>query len=191
MTVAPFPDRQVPDAGEVFLDHCAWMVADMDAASAAFERLGFALTPYSEHGNRDPETGERRVQGSANRLAMLATGYIELLCEVPGTDTPVGRNIRDSLARYPGVHLLAFTVADAEAELPRLAEAGFEMQPTVHLRRDVEAADGSQAEVQFTVLRAAFGCTPALWLEQVSEGAKDRAEWVEPVVAVEEGEIKK
>ena len=36
------------------------------------------------------------------------------------------------------------------------------------------------------LLRAAFGCTPALWLEQVSEGAKDRAEWVEPVVAVEE-----
>ena len=35
------------------------------------------------------------------------------------------------------------------------------------------------------LLRAAFGCTPALWLEQVSEGAKDRAEWVEPVVAVE------
>jgi predicted outer membrane lipoprotein len=33
-------------------------------------------------------------------------------------------------------------------------------------------------------LCAAFGCTPELWLEQVSEGAKDRGEWVEPLVAV-------
>ena len=33
-------------------------------------------------------------------------------------------------------------------------------------------------------LRAAFKCTSELWLEQVSEGAKDRGEWVEPLVAV-------
>ena len=33
-------------------------------------------------------------------------------------------------------------------------------------------------------LRAAFSCTSELWLEQVSEGAKDRGEWVEPLVAV-------
>ena len=66
-----FPDRQTPTGDEVFFDHVAWMTADMDRASAAFERLGFVLTPYSEHGNRDPETGERQVQGSANRLAML------------------------------------------------------------------------------------------------------------------------
>jgi len=148
---------QVPGPGQVFLDHVAWMAADMAAASAVFEDLGFRLTPYSEHGNRDPETGERRVQGSANRLAMLETGYLEILTTVDGVDTPVSQNIHDSLARYAGVHLIAFTVADAEAERPRLGEAGFDLQPTVHLRRDVEAADGSDAEVAFSVLRAQFG----------------------------------
>ena len=33
-------------------------------------------------------------------------------------------------------------------------------------------------------LRAAFSCTSELWLEQVSEGAKCRGEWVEPLGSV-------
>ena len=51
----PLPGRQVPSADEVFFDHVAWLVHDMDAASEVFEKLGFKLTPYSVHGNRDPE----------------------------------------------------------------------------------------------------------------------------------------
>ena len=159
---------QVPRAGEVFLDHVAWMANDMTTASHAFERLGFLLTPYSEHANHDPVTGQRRVQGSANRLAMLETGYIEILTAVDGVDSPVSRNIQDSLARYAGVHLIAFTVNDAEAERPRLSDAGFQLQPTVRLRRDVEAADGGDAEVAFTVLRAAFGSIPEGRIQMLS-----------------------
>jgi catechol 2,3-dioxygenase-like lactoylglutathione lyase family enzyme len=152
--------RQLPEPGEIYLDHVGWMVPDMDAATRAFTRLGFALTPYSLHGNQDPETGRIVAQGSANRLAMLERGYLEILTPVAGADTAMARHLKDSIGRYVGVHLIAFAVADADAEAERLASAGFRLQATVNLRRTIEAADGSQAQVAFTVVRARFGSIP-------------------------------
>ena len=153
-------DQQLPSPGEIFLDHVAWMVPDMDAASAAFTRLGFPLTPYSVHGDRKPETGELAPTGSSNRLAMLPSGYLEILTAVDGVDTPLTRHLMDCIERHVGVHLVAFTVADAEAESERLKADTFEILPTVNLRRTIEAEDGSEAEVAFTVIRAAFGSIP-------------------------------
>lgn len=155
-----FHARQSPNGDEVFFDHVAWMVPDMDAASAVFEKLGFYLTDYSVHGNRDPDTGKRIPQGTANRLAMMQTGYIELLCTVDGVDAPVVDDFKARLQRYMGVHLLAFSYADAGTSYGRIEMDGFRLQPMVHLRRDVEAADGSDAEVQFSVIRAAFDEIP-------------------------------
>ncbi len=152
--------RQLPDRGEIYLDHVGWMVPDMDAATRAFTRLGFALTPYSLHGNQDPETGRMVQQGSANRLAMLERGYLEILTPVAGADTAMARHLKDSMGRYVGVHLIAFAVAEAEAAAGRLASAGFRLQPRVNLRRTIEAADGSQVQVAFTVVRARFGSIP-------------------------------
>ncbi len=153
-------DRQLPEAGDVFLDHVAWMVPDIEAAARAFTRLGFPLTPYSIHGDRDTETGAVIPQGSANRLVMLERGYLEILTPVADLDTIVTRDLYVSMERYVGVHLIAFTVTDAETEAKRLADAGFEIQPTVNLRRTVEAEDGSETEVAFTVVRAGFGSVP-------------------------------
>ena len=153
-------DRQLPAPGEIFLDHVAWMVPDMDAASAAFTRLGFPLTPYSVHGDRNTETGELVPTGSSNRLAMLPSGYLEILTAVEGVDTDLTRHLRSCVARHVGVHLVAFTVADAEAESERLKADGFEILPTVNLRRTIEAEDGSEVEVAFTVIRARFGSIP-------------------------------
>lgn len=149
--------RQLPDSGEIFFDHIGWMIPDMDEASKVFSRLGFILTPYSEHTNRHATTGEITAQGSANRLIMLETGYLELLTDVAGIDTPVSQNLHACLKRYIGVHLAAFSIADANTEADRLSAAGFELQPTVNLRRTIEAADGTQAEVAFSVIRPKFG----------------------------------
>ena len=126
----------------------------------AFSRLGFIVTPYSVHGDRDPKTGEIIPQGSANRLVMLETGYLEFLTVVDGTDTPVSRHLEDRMDKYIGVHLVAFTVADAEAEAQRIAEEGIDLQPTVNLRRSIEAEDGSDVEVAFSVVRARFDLFP-------------------------------
>jgi hypothetical protein len=151
---------QLPAAGEIFLDHVGWYVPDLYAAGQTFARLGFGLTPTALHGDRDPRSGALIRQGSANRLAVLERGYLEFLGAVPGSDTAVARHLRDEMARYVGVHLTAFAVSDAAAEVTRLEEAGFELQPLVNLRREVEGADGNPAEAAFTVLRAAFGSIP-------------------------------
>ena len=157
MAVTPV---HLPGPGEIYLDHVGWYVPDLDQVAEAFGRLGFPLTPTALHGDADAKTGDIILQGSANRLAMLENGYLEFLTDVDGTDTPVTRHMRDRMGQYIGVHLTAFSVADAESEAARLETSGNTLQPTVNLRRSVEAADGSQAEAGFTVIRAGFGQFP-------------------------------
>lgn len=148
---------QLPKRDEIFLDHIGWFAPDMDTASRALERLGFLLTPYSLHGDLDAATGAIKPVGTANRLIMLEQGYLEILAIVAEADTPVVRHMRAMLKeRGTGVHLIAFGVADAARKAEALAKAGFSMQPTVNLRRTVEAEDSTQAEVAFTVVRPAF-----------------------------------
>jgi len=182
----PLPGRQVPSADEVFFDHVAWLVHDMDAASEVFEKLGFKLTPYSVHGNRDPETGERVPQGTANRLAMLGSGYIELLCDAGDVVKPVVEDLRARLDRYSGVHLLAFSDSDAEDAYKRISNDGFRLQPMVELRRDVEAADGSQDEVKFSVIRAAFDEIPEGRIQALTHHTPDLM-WQDRYIARDNG----
>ncbi|MFZ4806479.1 MAG: VOC family protein [Hyphomicrobiaceae bacterium] len=151
---------QLPSAGQIFLDHVGWFVPDMAGAEPVFAALGFPLTPFSVHLDRDPATGVSTPVGSANRLAMLARGYLEILTPVGDADTPVARHMRAALARHTGVHLIAFTVADAAADAVRLTTAGFALSPTVNLRRTIEAEDGSTVEVAFTVVRPVLGSIP-------------------------------
>lgn len=154
------PMAQLPGPGEVFLDHVGWYVPDLDDVERVFGGLGFPLTPKSLHGDRDPKSGEFIPQGSANRLAMLENGYLEFLTDVEGTDTAVSRHMRERMAQYIGVHLTAFTVNDASAAAVQLEAKGIPLQPTVNLRRTVEASDGSEAEAAFTVIRAGFDVFP-------------------------------
>lgn len=156
----PWTDNQVPDDGEIFLDHVGWMLPDMDEAAMAFERMGFPLTPLAIHKDRHPETGEPVLVGSANRLAILPLGYLEFLTPVEGADTVVSRHMQGAIARHVGVHLIAFTVSDAERYGETLVERGFELHPTVHLRRMVEGENGEEVEAAFTVIRAKLGSIP-------------------------------
>lgn len=142
----------LPTPGEIFLDHVGWFVADMRVAERAFERLGFVLTPYAEHVNATAE-GHRVPSGTANRCAMLQRGYLEFLAAVPGSDTAIARQFGAGLNRYQGVHLIAFAVADADIERTRLANAGFEPQSVVRLRRPVPLDGHGEEIASFTVVR--------------------------------------
>jgi hypothetical protein len=153
-------DRQLPAPGQVFLDHIAWMAPDMKIAEGALGRLGLTLTPYSEHANRDPETGRLEAVGTANRLAMLRVGYLEILTPTGKADTRLSAHVQHCIGRHVGVHLAAFSVADAEAEARRIEQAGFRLEPTAHLRRTVETESGASAEVAFTVVRPSFDQFP-------------------------------
>lgn len=150
-------DRQLPLAGEIFLDHVAHFVRDPEAASRALERVGFAPTHMSIQINPDPAGGQPQPTGTGNVTAMFSRGYVELLFKT--VDTPLGRELDAAIARYPGVHLAAFAVDDAAEAHRRLAERGFRVRPLVDMRRPVDtgAGDGTAA---FTVARVEPGEMP-------------------------------
>ena len=153
-------NKNLPCSGQIVLDHVGWYVPNLDEVGKTFGRLGFRLTPYSLHGDRDPASGQLIPQGSANRLAILESGYLEFLALAEGAETPVTRHLRSRMEQYVGVHLTAFSVADAEAEAKRLSADGFNLQPAVNLRRMTEDASGTETEVAFTVVRAQFDAFP-------------------------------
>jgi Glyoxalase-like domain len=165
--------EQLPPPGKIYLDHVGWMVPDMEAAAVAFDKLGLPLTPLSIHGVTDPATGVRNPTGTANRLAMLQQGYLEILTPHGGIDNPTVQHLQNSIARHIGVHLLAFTVPDAEESAKRLAAEGFKLQPTVHLRRTIEAEDGTQAEVAFTVIRTGYDAFPEARCQMLTHHTPD------------------
>ena len=143
---------QTPSNGEIFLDHVGWFVPDMEEASAAFARLGFPMTPFTVHTNQQPD-GSRVPSGTANRCAMIERGYLEVLVGMPDVDTAIARQLRAGLARYTGLHLIAFTVADADTATARLQAAGFAPDPPVALRRPMPLDDGGEGTAAFSVIR--------------------------------------
>ena len=128
----------------------------MDEASAAFARLGFPLTPLTVHRNED-EAGNRVPTGTANRCAMLGRGYLEILTDVEGLDTPFSRAHLAAVDRYEGLHLIAFSVDDVAAEAGRLDAEGFGPQPVANLRRPMPVDGGGEEEAGFSVLRVLPG----------------------------------
>jgi hypothetical protein len=146
-------DRQLPIGNEIFLDHVAHWVPDQAAATGAMTRAGFASTPVSIQTNPGPN-GTSVPAGTGNITAMLTRGYIEVLFKT--SETPLTREFDEGLARYPGLHLMAFAVADARAASERLAKAGFRTAPLVALRRPVGTETGT-TEAAFTVARVVPG----------------------------------
>ncbi len=161
-TAADIAQHQRPAPGELVIDHVAHFVENLDAAIAVLEALGFVATPRSEQTTRDANGGESPA-GQANRCVMLDAGYLEIL--TPTVDTPISRRTRAQMARYGGVHILAFGTPSAEEDGARLARHGFAPLPLVDLGRrvEVETARGlTQAHARFAVQRV-----PA---EQMPEG---------------------
>jgi hypothetical protein len=142
---------QLPNPGEVFLDHTAFFVPAIDAAANALERCGFRLTPFTVQTNR--EGGATVPSGTGNRCAMFKNGYLELLTAT--SDTPLSAQLRERIADHAGLHLAAFTSADAAAEHRRLAEAGFPTLPLVDMRRPV-----GDDFARFTIARIAHSTMP-------------------------------
>src|ERR1700733_5379289 len=143
--------NQLPGPGEVFIDHTAFFVPAIDAAAAALERCGFRLTPFTVQTNR--EGGATVPSGTGNRCAMFRNGYLEVLTAT--SDTPLSAQLRERIADHSGLHLAAFSAADAGTEHRRLGEAGFSTLPLVDMRRPV-----SDDFARFTIARIAHGTMP-------------------------------
>ena len=141
--------RQVPGSGEVFLDHVAHFVPDLDAAALTLRSAGFVLTPPTRQRNRS--AAGLVPSGTSNCCAMLREGYLEFLAATD--DTPLARQLVAALERRVGLHLVAFATDDADAAHAALERHGFDPHEPVHLTRPVERADGTVGEARFTVLR--------------------------------------
>ena len=149
--------RQLPVGDEIFLDHVAHFVPDVEAATRALLRIGFAPTPVSIQVNPDPAGGAPRLTGTGNVTAMFANGYIEMLFKT--ANTPLVAEMETGMARYRGVHLAAFAVADAAGAHRRLAGNSFRVRPLVEMQRpvDTRAAPGT---ARFTLARVEAGEMP-------------------------------
>lgn len=141
----------VPEAEQVFLDHAGVFVPDLAPVAGALSRLGFTLTPLARHGNAPTADGPPAPSGTANICAMFRAGYFEVVGST-GEDTPLARQLADRLKRHPGLHLIAFAVAESPAHRARLEGAGFDPVSLVRLRRAVPTPD-SEANARFDVLR--------------------------------------
>ena len=96
------------------IHHVGVAVADLDEALETYARLFGAEL---EHRERVADQG---VEAATMRVG---DGRIELLASL-GPETPVGRFLE---RRGPGMHHVAFEVADVGAELERLAGDGAEL----------------------------------------------------------------
>jgi len=142
-------DRQLPIGDEIFLDHIGHFVRDAERASAALVRAGFAPTPVSVQYNPDGTP-----IGTANVTVMFHRGYIEVLFKT--ADTAATREFDAALAERSGVHLAAFSVADAARAHLNLIGESFEMRPLGPFRRPVDTVKGPDFAA-FTVVRLERG----------------------------------
>lgn len=96
---------------DIALDHVGVVTRDLAGLATQYQRLGFTVTPLARH-------ADGRI---GNQCVMLRHGYIEVLAVVDPNATSA--TLDRFLARYAGVHILAFSIADAQAELARLQHA--------------------------------------------------------------------
>jgi hypothetical protein len=146
-------DRQLPQGGEIFLDHVGYFAADLGVAGAGLSRLGFQVTPVNVQYNSDAE-GRLTPTGTSNRLVKLRRGFIEVLAATG--ETPLAGQLRGALARHAGFHVIALTHADMAGERARLMAAGFAMQPAIEMRRLVETPEGER-QMAYSILRTEPG----------------------------------
>lgn len=105
------------------LDHIGVCARAAGPLHAAYEALGFTLTPLAQ------QVG----LGTGNRCAMLRRGYIELLAILdPGLPDA---GLAGLLARFAGAHILALSMDDAAANLARLRAGGLEHPGVALLER--------------------------------------------------------
>lgn len=113
-----------------------------DEAVAAFEKLGFTMTPRGYHS-----------MGSINNLAIFGTDYLELIGIPPG-----GNDERLGLFRFPrGLNGLVFGT-DASHEVAAAAEAaGLPLQPPREFSRPVDLGGGAMEDAKFRTINLAAG----------------------------------
>ncbi|MGH6961738.1 MAG: VOC family protein, partial [Dongiaceae bacterium] len=120
----------IADSAIAGIDHTLVGVRDLEAARAAWQKLGFILTPRGRHIG----------WGTANYCIMLEQGYVELLGIVDPTQFT--NNLDKFLAEREGLLGLAFRSRDNEQTARWLAAGGFAPDGPKDLKRALELPEG-------------------------------------------------
>jgi hypothetical protein len=125
----------------VALDHVGVVTRDLAVLAAQYEDLGFTLTPLA-----------RQTDGRiGNRCAMLHRSYVELLAVVdPNANSAT---LDRFLARYAGIHILAFAIDDPQAALARLRRADVAALSVAHFDRPIDDLDPAAARARFELIQ--------------------------------------
>jgi hypothetical protein len=129
------------------IDHAVVLVRDLDAAEAAWRRLGFAPTPRGHH-----------TLGSSNHCMMFERDYLELLA-VP-TPHPSMAYFTAFLARGEGLAAFAFASDDGLAAHAAFVRDGIAADPPFEFSRPVERAGGRDA--RFRIVQLPESATPGM-----------------------------
>ena len=132
-------------ASALALDHCACIVDDVAAGAARWERLGFTLTPASRQRGAVPGRDGVQPWATANRCAILAHSYLELVGIV---DADAFNPWARFLAKGEGLHILAMRSADADTEYASLSARTDALQPPVPRERVLDV-DGEPRVMRF------------------------------------------
>jgi catechol 2,3-dioxygenase-like lactoylglutathione lyase family enzyme len=165
------------------LDHVGVVARDLAAVAEQYERLGFTLTPFA-----------RQADGRiGNRCAMLRHGYLELLAVA---DPNAGSaTLERFLARYTGIHILAFAFEDESAVLARLRRAGIASPSVTRFDRPIDDADPAGPRARFAIIQLpdqpegrinlVHHLTPeALWQERFLHHPNNAASLAEVAIVV-------
>jgi hypothetical protein len=121
------------------LDHVIVSVRDLDAAAAAYRRLGFLVMPRAVHHNL----------GTANHIIQLHGNYFELLGDFHNYADPAMREFMS--ARFEGnpgesseggLSMLSLSCTDLAADRERLIARGHTPSAIMNSAREVVLADG-------------------------------------------------
>ena len=104
-------DRRCHERTAFELDHVGVGARDLAPLAAAYERLGFTLTPVARH----------RGKATGNRCVMLQHGYLELIALIDPSIPDNGCHAQ--LERYAGLHIIALGIHDFGRDA-RPTEAG-------------------------------------------------------------------
>ena len=122
------------------LDHVVVMVDGIDAAQAAYERLGFQVQPRGFH----------RKLGTANHLMIFDTDYFEILGIVEDTEFNAER--REWLKSGGGLANVALATDGADISFEAFRKAGLNPDAPLFFDRAVEVA-GKTEHAQFRTVR--------------------------------------
>lgn len=125
--------------GDLSLDHVGFMVHDLDAGAARWERLGFKLSRRSPQMGRVPGEDEMAPWATSNHCVMFREGYLELI----GVTNPENFNPWTRfLDRFEGPHITALRCEDADVAYVDLIGRIDHFDPPLQRRRNAPYGDG-------------------------------------------------